>query len=111
MTSPGGPRVQLPQNVLPLDKLIDADGFLQESGYARVYSLLTKHSKKKVLILGANPTALACISLLLKGPEHSDCYEESVNRNGILLSKRQKVFEREKVTVIESSLKSFKRIF
>ena len=99
MTSPGGPRVQIPQNIIPLDKLIDADGFLQESGYARIYSLLTKQSKKKVLILGANPTAFACISLLLKGPEQSDCYEENSNRNGILISKRQKVFEREKITV------------
>jgi len=101
LTSPGGPRVHHPQNIIPLDKLIDADGFLQESGYARVYNLLTKQSKKKVLILGANPTAFACISLLLKGPEQSDCYEENVNKNGILLSKRQKVFEREKTTVNE----------
>jgi len=59
-----------------------------------------------VLILGANPSAFACISLLLKGPEQSDCYEESVNRHGILLSKRQKVFEREKVTVRQSYLRS-----
>ena len=96
MTSTGAPRIDLNPVHYNNAKVIDAESFLKESGYAKVFSVLKQnHKYKRVVIMGGNKIGFAVALLLLKGPNHFECREEVLNLNGTFLSKRMKQFKKE----------------
>jgi len=98
LTTNGAPYIEMnPQN-FPQDKFIDAESFLQEAGYQKVYSSVRKiQGKKGLVILGGNKIGFACLQLLLKGFEYEEAREEILNRNGPFLTKRFKKYQQEKI--------------